>query len=106
MTRPALDKLLSPRSIAIVGASERPEAIGTRVIRNLRLMEFPGAIYPVNPRYPMLGDLIPTARNIDARAATPVMPAPAGIHDSYEVSPVKWKFAHLATFPSVFSCCD
>jgi acyl-CoA synthetase (NDP forming) len=57
MTRPALDKLLSPRSIAIVGASERPEAIGTRVIRNLRLMGFPGAIYPVNPRYPTLGDL-------------------------------------------------
>ncbi len=53
----ALDKLLSPRSIAVVGASERPEAIGTRVIRNLQLMGFPGAIYPVNPRYPMLGDL-------------------------------------------------
>src|SRR5580693_6088804 len=57
MTRPALDKLLSPRSIAVVGASERPEAIGTRVIRNLRLMGFPGAIYPVNPRYSTLGDL-------------------------------------------------
>lgn len=58
MTDLALDKLLSPRSIAVVGASERPEAIGTRVIRNLRLMGFPGTIYPVNPRYPMLGDLI------------------------------------------------
>jgi acyl-CoA synthetase (NDP forming) len=57
MTDLALDKLLSPRSIAVVGASERPDAIGTRVIRNLRLMGFPGAIYPVNPRYPMLGDL-------------------------------------------------
>jgi hypothetical protein len=50
-----------------------------------------------------------------AKVAHAVMPAPgssargqapAGIHDSYEVSPVKWKFAHLATFPSVFSCCD
>jgi acyl-CoA synthetase (NDP forming) len=40
MTGPVLDKLLSPRSIAVVGASERPEAIGTRVIRNLRLMGF------------------------------------------------------------------
>jgi acetyltransferase len=57
MTGPVLDKLLSPRSIAVVGASERPEAIGTRVIRNLRLMGFPGALYPVNPRYSMLGDL-------------------------------------------------
>jgi acetate---CoA ligase (ADP-forming) len=52
-----LDKLLSPRSIAVIGASERPEAIGTRVIRNLRTMNFPGVIYPVNPRYSTLGDL-------------------------------------------------
>lgn len=52
-----LQRLLSPRSIAVVGASERPEAIGTRVIRNLRLMGFPGAIYPVNPRYQHIGDL-------------------------------------------------
>ena len=50
MTLP-LDRLLKPRSIAIVGASERPEAIGTRLIRNLRLMAYPGTIYPVNPRY-------------------------------------------------------
>jgi acetate---CoA ligase (ADP-forming) len=57
MIKPALDKLFSPRSIAVVGASERPEAIGTRVIRNLRLMGFAGAIYPVNPRYSTLGDL-------------------------------------------------
>jgi acyl-CoA synthetase (NDP forming) len=57
MTDFALDKLLSPRSIAVVGASERPEAIGTRVIRNLRTMGFPGPIYPVNPRYSTLGDL-------------------------------------------------
>jgi hypothetical protein len=43
---------------------------------------------------------------IGSSVLPPVMPAQAGIHDSYEVSPVKWKFAHLATFPSVFSCCD
>ena len=57
MKTPTLDRLLSPRSIAVVGASERPDAIGTRVIRNLRLMGFPGPIYPVNPRYPVIGDL-------------------------------------------------
>ena len=27
----SLDKLINPRSVAIVGVSERPEAIGTRV---------------------------------------------------------------------------
>jgi acetate---CoA ligase (ADP-forming) len=52
-----LDRLMNPRAIAVVGASERPEAIGTRVMRNLRVMGYPGAIYPVNPRYQKLGDL-------------------------------------------------
>ena len=53
----SLDRLMNPRAIAVVGASERPEAIGTRVINNLRIMGYPGAIYPVNPRYQKLGDL-------------------------------------------------
>jgi acyl-CoA synthetase (NDP forming) len=53
----ALRFLLRPDSIAIVGASERPEAIGTRLIRNLRLMGFPGPIYLVNPRYQELAGL-------------------------------------------------
>ena len=56
MTLP-LDRLMKPASVAIVGASERPEAIGTRLIRNLRLMDYPGRIYPVNPRYQELSGL-------------------------------------------------
>ncbi len=51
MSHSTLHKLLSPRSIAVVGASERPDAIGSRVINNLRTMGFSGPIYPVNPRY-------------------------------------------------------
>ena len=42
---------MNPRSIAVVGASERADAIGTRVIRNLRALGYTGRIYPVNPRY-------------------------------------------------------
>lgn len=49
-----LDRLMNPKAIAIVGVSERPEAIGTRVLNNLRKMEFPGPIYPVNPRHKSL----------------------------------------------------
>ena len=47
-----LDKLMSPKSVAVVGVSDRPEAIGTRVWNNLKKMGFAGAMYPVNPRYP------------------------------------------------------
>ncbi len=51
----SLEKLLRPRSIAVVGVSERPEAIGTRVWNNLRKMGYAGRMYPVNPRYPEFG---------------------------------------------------
>src|SRR3954447_7631843 len=53
----SLDKLINPRSVAIVGVSERPEAIGTRVLNNLRRIGFPGPIYPVNPRHTSLHGL-------------------------------------------------
>lgn len=53
----ALDGLTNPKSVAIVGVSERPAAIGTRVLKNLRMLGYAGAIYPVNPRYEKIGDL-------------------------------------------------
>lgn len=42
--------LLSPRNVAIVGASDRPGSWSKRVFRSLSRMGFPGQIYPVNPR--------------------------------------------------------
>ena len=55
--RIALGKLMNPGSVAIVGVSQRPDAIGTRVMNNLRMMGYEGAIYPVNPRYENIGGL-------------------------------------------------
>lgn len=47
---PSLRALLQPRSIAILGASERP-SIGRSLIESLTRFGYGGAIYPVNPRY-------------------------------------------------------
>jgi acetyltransferase len=47
-----LDKLFSPRSIAVVGASPRTTSPGHAVLRNLKAAGFRGAIHLVNPRYP------------------------------------------------------
>ncbi len=47
-----LDKLFRPKSIAMVGVSPDRPLIGTRAYRNLRRYGFPGALYPINPRYP------------------------------------------------------
>src|ERR671916_701360 len=46
-----LDKLLAPRSIAVVGASPRPGSLGLTFLQNLVAGGFAGAIYPVNPHH-------------------------------------------------------
>ncbi len=46
-----LEALFRPRSIAVLGASERP-TIGRRLIASLDRIGFAGAVYPVNPNYP------------------------------------------------------
>jgi len=42
--------LLSPRNVAIVGASDRPGSWAARVWRNLNRYGYPGPIYPINPK--------------------------------------------------------
>ena len=45
-----IDRLLKPRSVAIVGASESP-TIGRSVIASLNAFGFKGNIFPINPKY-------------------------------------------------------
>jgi acetyltransferase len=47
-----LDKLFSPRSVVVVGASPRETSPGCAVLRNLRSAGFKGSIGLVNPHYP------------------------------------------------------
>jgi acetyltransferase len=46
-----LEKLFSPRSVAVVGASPRETSPGRAVLRNLRAAGFAGSIGLVNPHY-------------------------------------------------------
>lgn len=46
--RKQLKKLFQPRSIAVIGASDKPATIGRTVMRNLMEGEFKGVITPVN----------------------------------------------------------
>lgn len=48
-TAPSLAQLLRPRSVAVIGASRRPDHPGQRVVRNLLRAGFTGSIHPVNP---------------------------------------------------------
>ena len=49
-SRRRLDALFNPRSIAVVGASTKPEAVGHAVLRNLLYGGYQGVLYPVNPK--------------------------------------------------------
>ena len=44
-----LDDLITPRSIAVVGASDTPTRIGGRPISYFIKEKFQGPIYPINP---------------------------------------------------------
>jgi len=41
--------LLSPRTIAVIGASRTPGKIGHEILRNIVEYGFKGKVYPVNP---------------------------------------------------------
>lgn len=44
-----LDAILRPRSIAVIGASRKPNTIGYQILENLVRHGYTGAVYPVNP---------------------------------------------------------
>ncbi len=46
-----LKPLFQPKSIAVVGASQKPEKAGYVIIKNLLDMKYPGTIYPITPNY-------------------------------------------------------
>ena len=83
-----LEKLFAPKSIALIGASERPGSLGTLVHSNLLAAGFSGPIYPVNPRYTELGgrpchaDVGAIGNPVElAVIATPAATVPAVLED-------------------------
>lgn len=70
MTFSDLDHALAPRSVALIGASDRPGSLGTLVLSNIISGGFGGAVYPVNPKHSQLGGLACFARIADV----PVVP--------------------------------
>ena len=51
----AITRLLYPKSVAVVGASDKPGALGTSVIGNLDRGGFTGEVYPINPNRQTIG---------------------------------------------------
>lgn len=50
LSHAALDRFLRPKSVAVVGASDKPGALGATLLTNLDRNGYAGAVYPVNPK--------------------------------------------------------
>src|SRR5215469_17741115 len=74
-----LDPLFAPRSVAVIGASERPGSVGRSVLWNLLSSPFGGTVFPVNSKRPnVLGiKAYPSVRDLPERVDLVVVTTPA-----------------------------
>jgi acetyltransferase len=74
-----LDRLFSPHSIAVFGASDKPDSVGGRVLANLQASGFGGPLYPVNPKYATVAGLTcyPSVSEIGAPVDLALIAIPA-----------------------------
>jgi acetyltransferase len=86
-----LRHLIEPLSIAVFGASERPDSVGARVYKNLISSGFTGSVHGVNPKYQRLSDRPCYAKVTDinqavdlAVIATPAPTVPQILHECGE----------------------
>ena len=63
---PQLDPIFRPQSIAVIGASTEPHALGRQILENIINYRFRGHVYPVNPKAKELLGLrcFPSVRDI------------------------------------------
>ena len=87
-----LDPLFLPKSVAVIGASERPGSVGRSVLWNLLSSPFGGTVFPVNPkRSNVLGiKAYPSVRDLPEKVdlivvTTPADTVPELIHESVDV---------------------
>lgn len=79
MKKHYLNKLFEPKSVAIIGASDRENSVGGQVLRNIREGGFSGDIYPVNPKHGEVQGLpcYPSLKDIDHPVDLVVIAIPA-----------------------------
>ncbi len=86
-----LNRFFHPKSVTIVGASERPDSVGYRLLTNMQEAGFGGRLFPVNPNHEtILGikaypDIDSIKDKLDlAVIATPAKTVPAIVHQCGE----------------------
>src|SRR5690349_23999351 len=49
-SRLSLHAIFHPKTVALIGATEKPSSVGRTILRNLLDRPFGGTIFPVNPK--------------------------------------------------------
>ena len=87
-----LDKIFQPKSIAVVGASERKGSVGAALMRNLIECGFVGEIHPINPNHKKIWKLpsCPSIKDLEvpvdlAVISTPITSVPQIVKDCVDV---------------------
>ena len=75
----SLRHILTPASVAVIGASRRPASIGWAILQNIITGNFPGAVYAVNPGAAELNGVrcVPSAAALPGEVDLAVVAAPA-----------------------------
>ena len=79
MRKHFLEKVFEPRSVAVVGASERESSVGAQVLSNLLNSGFKGDIFAVNPRHEVIQGMpaFASLRDIDHPIDLAIITIPA-----------------------------
>src|SRR3546814_3478411 len=65
-----LDRMFQPKSVAVIGASNRERSVGRVLSRNMLNCGFDGPVLPVNPRSEAIGSTL-AYRDVDALPFAP-----------------------------------
>ena len=74
----SIARLLRPRSIAVVGASDETSSVGRALMQNLLGSGFPGPVYAVNPAHQQVANMVcyPSLRDVPDDVALAIVAVP------------------------------
>jgi len=73
-----IDRIFNPGAIAVIGASEKADSVGSTLMLNLVQSGFQGELFPVNPRHRTIHGLktLPSILKAEHRLTLPLSPPP------------------------------
>jgi acyl-CoA synthetase (NDP forming) len=102
--RHALDPLLKPASIALVGASVRPDTPGNTMVRAVAADGYRGKVYAINPKYQLVEGVpcFPDLASLPEQVEHVVL----GLANDYLEEGLRDAIRHGARAVTIFASCD